>query len=105
MGTDVFGNGPSATHTGTGILEPVIITYFFTYLILFCLDVAEFWGLAFTVATLATTTLNATIGVSAKLIISFIFMLHIHPALLRYHGPIARFCDATGDVSITPSSE
>src|SRR5919106_3061876 len=29
MGTVVFGNGPFATLTGTGILEPVIITYFF----------------------------------------------------------------------------
>jgi hypothetical protein len=77
MGSVVFGNGPSATHTGTGILEPVILTYFFTYLTLFCLGVAEFWGSAFTVARLATTKLNATIGVSAKLIISFIFMLHI----------------------------
>jgi hypothetical protein len=105
MGSDVFGNGPSATHTGTGILEPVIITYFFTYLTLFCLDVAEFWGSAFTVATLATTKLNATIGVSAKLIVSFIFMLHIQSRSARYHGPIARFCDATGDVSIAPSSE
>src|ERR671919_1844934 len=29
MGTVVFGSGPFATLTGTGILEPVIITYFF----------------------------------------------------------------------------
>ena len=62
MGSVVFGNGPSATHTGTGILEPTIFTYFFTYLTLFCLGVAEFWGSAFTVAIAA----NAMIGTSAK---------------------------------------
>jgi hypothetical protein len=62
----VFGSGPSATHTGTGILEPTILTYFFTYLTLFCLGVVEFWGSAFTVAMLAATKLNAMIGTMAK---------------------------------------
>ena len=73
MGSVVFGNGPSATHTGTGILEPVIITYFFTYLTFPCLGVAELCGPALTVATPAA---NATMETSAKLIICFIFMLH-----------------------------
>jgi hypothetical protein len=66
MGSVVFGNGPSATHTGTGILEPTIFTYFFTYLTLVCLGVAELWESALMVATLAATKLNATIGTSAK---------------------------------------
>ena len=75
MGYVVFGSGPSATHTGTGILEPVTLTYALTYLTPFRLSVAELCGSALTVATLAATKLNATIGVSAKLIICFIFML------------------------------
>jgi len=74
MGYVVFGSGPSATHTGTGILEPVTITYSFTYLTFPCLGVAELCGPAGTVATLAA---NATIETRAKLIICFIFMLHI----------------------------
>jgi hypothetical protein len=55
----VFGSGGSATQTGTGILEPTILTYFFVYLTL----VGEFCGSAFTVAMLAA---NATIATSAK---------------------------------------
>ena len=66
MGYVVFGSGPSATQTGTGILEPTTFTYFFVYLTLFCLGVVEFWGSAFTVVMLAATKLNATIGTSAK---------------------------------------
>jgi Mn2+/Fe2+ NRAMP family transporter len=58
----VFGSGGSATQTGTGILEPTILTYFFTYLTL----VGEFCGSAFTVAMLAATKLNAMIGTMAK---------------------------------------
>jgi hypothetical protein len=58
----VFGSGGSATQTGTGILEPTILTYFFEYLTL----VGEFWGSAFTVAMLAATKLNAMIGTMAK---------------------------------------
>jgi hypothetical protein len=58
----VFGSGGSATQTGTGILEPTILTYFFVYLTL----VGEFWGSAFTVAMLAATKLNAMIGTMAK---------------------------------------
>jgi hypothetical protein len=48
------------------MLEPTIFTYFFTYLTLVCLGVVEFWGSAFTVAMLAATKLNATIGTMAK---------------------------------------
>jgi hypothetical protein len=73
MGYVVFGSGPSATHTGTGILEPVTITYSFTYLTFPCLGVAELCGPALTVATPAA---NATMETSAKLIIWFIFMLY-----------------------------
>ena len=74
MGYVVFGSGSSATHTGTGILEPVTITYALTYLTPFRLSVAEPCGSALTVATLAA---NATMETSAKLIICFTFMLHI----------------------------
>jgi hypothetical protein len=74
MGYVVFCSGPSATHTGTGILEPVTITYSFTYLTPFRLSVAEPCGSALTVATPAA---NATMETSAKLIICFIFMLYI----------------------------
>ena len=74
MGYVVFGSGPSATHTGTGILEPVTFTCAFTYLTFPCLGVAEFWGSALTVVTLAA---DATIEARAKLIICLIFMLHI----------------------------
>jgi hypothetical protein len=54
----VFGSGGSATQTGTGILEPTILTYFFVYLTL----VGEFCGSALTVAIAP----NAMIGTSAK---------------------------------------
>jgi hypothetical protein len=66
MGYVVFGSGPSATQTGTGILDPTIFTYFLTYLTPPCVRVAELWESALAVATLAATKLNATIGTSAK---------------------------------------
>ncbi len=66
MGYVVFGSGPSATHTGTGILEPTIFTYFLTYLTPPRVSVAELWESALAVVTLAATKLNATIGTIAK---------------------------------------
>jgi hypothetical protein len=66
MGYVVFGSGPSAIQTGTGILEPTTFTYFFTYLTPPRVSVAELWESALAVARLAATKLNATIGTSAK---------------------------------------
>ena len=59
MGYVVFGSGPSATHTGTGILEPTILTYFFVYVIL-C-------GSALTVATLAANALKVLDDISFEI--------------------------------------
>jgi hypothetical protein len=47
-------------------LEPTILTYFFVYLTFVGWSVAELWGSALAVATLAATKLNATIGTMAK---------------------------------------
>lgn len=47
-------------------MEPTILTYFFVYLTFVGWSVAELWGSALAVATLAATKLNATIGTSAK---------------------------------------
>ena len=66
MGYVVFGSGPSAIQTGTGILEPTILTYFFVYLTLFGRWVAELWESALAVARLAAAKLKATIGTSAR---------------------------------------
>ena len=66
MGYVVFGSGPSATQTGTGILEPTTFTYFFVYLTFLGWSVAELWESALAVARLAATKFNATIGTSAK---------------------------------------